>query len=346
MTRNQHATTIKDIAQKLKLSVSTVSRALRGSGEIKEETRKLVHELAALMNYTPNPVALSLKEKRSKIIGVIVPEIANNFCSAAIAGIEDIAYSRGYHVVIFQSHENFEREVANTRLLVSRRIDGLIISISNETSSHEHLQEVRDKGIPLVMFDRVDESFPAPKVVVNDRQSAFEATVHLIREGYSRIAHIAGSRYLSISRNRLQGYKDALNAHGIPLREEWILHSSFDQTEVERAICRLFEGPHRPDAILASAERLLTGCLRSLKKLGLKVPDDVALIGFSDNPLNSLLSPSVSCIRQPAFEIGQRSAAMLIDLIENKTPPEQYQTIQLETLLDIRNSSTGRMATA
>src|ERR1700761_374268 len=172
----KHNVTIKDIAQKLKLSVSTVSRALRDSNEIKPATRQIVRELASELRYSPNPIALSLKEKKSKIIGVIVPEIANNFCAATIAGIEDIAYSKGYHVIIFQSHEKFEREVINTQLLTSRRIEGLIISLSNETDSLAHIHDIMDKGIPVVMFDRVSDEISTHKVVVNDYYGAYKAT--------------------------------------------------------------------------------------------------------------------------------------------------------------------------
>lgn len=335
----QHIVTIKDIALKLKLSVSTVSRALRGSQDIKKETRLLVQELAEQLNYSPNPIALSLKEKSSKIIGVIVPEIANNFCSATIAGIEDIAYSRGYHVIIFQSHEKLEREVINTRLLTSRRIDGLIISLSNETNRYDHLEQIIEKEIPLVMFDRVCDGIKTHKVVVNDYAGAFQATEHLISEGYRKIAHITISEFLSITRNRLKGYSDALAKYDIPLREDWVLHCNFDTTDMSNAIRNLFAGKDKPNAILASVERIAIGCVNTLKEMDLRIPEDVALIGFSDNPLNKLLTPSLSCIRQPTFQIGQKSAELLIELIENKNEVKKYKTVRLETILDIMASS-------
>lgn len=335
----QHNVTIKDIAQQLKLSVSTVSRALRNSTEIKPATRQLVRELAAELNYSPNPIALSLKEKKSRIIGVIVPEIANNFCAATIAGIEDIAYSKGYHVIIFQSHEKLDREVINTQLLLSRRIEGLIISLSNETNSLGHIHEIIDKGIPVVMFDRVSDEISTHKVVVNDYYGAYKATEHLIQEGYHRIAHLTISRFLSITQKRLNGYTDALKKYDIPFNKEWVAHCSFDSSEIERSIRRLFSGPDRPNAILASVERLATSCMNVLKEMDLRIPEDVALVGFSDNPINHLLSPALTSVRQPTFDIGQKAAELLIELIETSSPLKKYKTVQLETTLDIFDSS-------
>jgi len=335
----QHNVTIKDIAQQLKLSVSTVSRALRDSSEIKPATRQIVRELAAELRYSPNPIALSLKEKKSKIIGVIVPEIANNFCAATIAGIEDIAYSKGYHVIIFQSHERFEREVINTQLLMSRRVEGLIVSLSNETHSLTHIREIMEKGIPVVMFDRVSDDISTHKVVVNDYYGAYKATEHLIQEGYHRIAHLTISEFLSITQKRMNGYSDALKKYDLPVRNEWIVHCNFDFPEIERSIRKLFSGPDKPNAILASVERLAITCMSVLKEMNLRIPEDVALVGFSDNPINHLLAPSLTSIRQPTFDIGQQAAELLLNLIENKSGSPRFKTVQLETSLDIQASS-------
>lgn len=337
-----HPVTIKDIARQLKLSPSTVSRALRDSPEINDETRKLVIEVAQQLGYSPNPIALSLKERRSRIIGVIVPEIANNFCSATIAGIEDIAYNKGYHVVIFQSHETLQREIADTQLLASRRIDGVVISLSNETDRYEHLHELMKNGMPMVLFDRVCDEIDTHKVVVDDYTGALQVTEHLIREGFTRIAHISTSPHLSITQRRLKGYRDALERHGIRPREDWVVHCDFDSGAVEQAVRALFASGEGPDAIFASVERLAIGCLKVLQELDLRIPDDVALAAFSDNPLNAYLNPPLTAVLQPTFEIGQRSAELLIELIEGKKPMEHYRTIELKTVLDIRASSQRR----
>jgi LacI family transcriptional regulator len=335
----QHNVTIKDIAKSLKLSVSTVSRALRGGSEIKKETREIVQELAARLQYSPNPIALSLKEKRSKVIGVIVPEIANTFCSSSIAGIEEVAYRCGYHVTIFQTHETYDREVINSQLVNSRRMDGLIIAVSNETNNYKHIADLIDKGIPVVMFDRVHEKIHTHKVVVDDTRGAYLATEHLIKEGYRKIAHVTISKNLSITKNRLKGFRNALAKHKVPVNNDWIKHCNFNPTAIDEAILSLFTGDDKPDAIMASVERVVMRCVVVLKELNLRIPQDCALIGFSDNPLNDYLSPSLSSISQPTFEIGKRSAELLIDLIESKTPPAKYQTLQLETILNIRGSS-------
>jgi LacI family transcriptional regulator len=340
--KNTRPSTIKDIANQLKLSPSTVSRALRGSPEINPKTRKLVMEVARQLNYSPNPIALSLKECHSRIIGVIVPEIANNFCSATIAGIEDICYNRGYHVVIFQSHEKYQREVTDTQLLASRRTDGLLITLSNETTCYEHLNSLIEGGIPVVMFDRVCKEINTHKVVVDDYEGALCATEHLIEQGYTRIAHLSTSPVLSITQQRLRGYSDALKRHHIPVRKEWIVHCDFETCEIENAVRSLFSAGDRPNAIFASVERLAIGCLKVFKDMHLKIPDEVALVAFSDNPLNAFLDPPLTAVRQPTFEIGQKSAELLIELIESKENVKQFKTIELKTRLDIRRSSCRR----
>ncbi len=337
---SQPNVTIKDIARALKISVSTVSRALRGGDGIKEETQKMVCDLARQLNYTPNPIALSLKEKSTKVIGVIIPEIANTFCSATIAGIEEVAYDRGYHVTIFQSHEKYEREVINTKLVGSRRMDGLIISVSNETKCAQHLVDLQKRGVPVVMFDRILPELDTPKVIVNDYRGAYLATEHLIRQGYRNIAHLTISEDLSITRNRLEGFKQALADYDVPFYKNQVHHCSFEPANIDAALSNLFKNKNKPDAILASAERILMRCYAVLLDRGIKVPDDCALIGFSDNPLNRFLNPSLSAVRQPTSEIGRRSASMLINMIENKIQQDEAEQVELETSLDILASST------
>ncbi|MFT4155844.1 LacI family DNA-binding transcriptional regulator [Parafilimonas sp.] len=334
-----HDITIKDIAQRLNVSVSTVSRALRGSTDIKKETRELILQVASDLNYMPNPIALSLKDKKTKVIGVMVQEIANNYCSATIAGIEEYANKMGYQVLISQSHEKYDLEVINTHLLASRRIDGMIITISNETKNTAHLQELIDKGIPVVMFDRVCARLPSHKVVVDDYEGSYNATQHLIQQGYEHIAHLTISPGLAITQNRLKGYKDALKTYGLITRKEWIIHCDFNLAGMENSVRKLLLSPNRPRAILSSVERLSMVCLKIMKQLDLKVPDDVAIAGFSDNPVSSFLSPTLTAVTQPTFEIGQHAAALLINQIETKETPKEYTTIQLKTTLDIRESS-------
>src|SRR5690349_13825614 len=201
--------TIKDIARALNLSTSTVSRALRGSYEISPETKKMVLEYAEKINYRPNPIALSLKERKSRSIGVVVSEIANTFFSQAINGIESIAYNRGYHVIISQSHESFEREMVTLQHLASRSVDGLLVSLASETTDVSQFIELHEKGLPIVFFDRITNEIDTHKVVVNNYKGSYDATMHLIKNGYTRIAHITSAPSLSITKERLKGYREA-----------------------------------------------------------------------------------------------------------------------------------------
>ncbi|MEN9684738.1 MAG: hypothetical protein RLZZ28_524 [Bacteroidota bacterium] len=336
------AVTIKDIARALGLSTSTVSRALRDSYEISPETKKLVLEYSEKIHYRPNPIALSLKEKRSRSIGIIVCEIANSFFSQIINGIESIAYDRGYHVIIAQSHESYDREVINVQYLASRSIDGLLVSVSSETQNLSHLKDLHDRGFPIVFFDRVANEMETHKVIVNNFQGAYDATSHLIKRGYKNIAALAGSEFLSITNERIAGYKQALADHQLPFNAELVkycLHGGMLYDEVENALSELLKNKQRPDAIIAAADKLTTNCLRYLKLCKLKVPDDIALVGFSNLDLTDLLSPSLSVVRQPAFEIGELSTELLINQIESKRPIEAFERKILPSQLIIREST-------
>jgi LacI family transcriptional regulator len=333
--------TIKDIAKALSLSTSTVSRALRDSFEISPETKKLVLEYAEKINYRPNPIAQSLKERKSRAIGVVVSEIANNFFSQAINGIESIAYSRGYHVIITQSHELQEREIENVLHLASRSVDGLLISLSGQTVDVSHLVELHGKGLPIVFFDRITGEIETHKVVSNNYTGAFHATGHLIEQGFKKIAHVTSSPHLSITAERLNGYKAALEKYGMPFEESMVkyCHSMGVNTEeVEDAINALFSSEAKPDAIFVAGDRLTTVCFSIIKKLRPQKMD-IGFTGFSNTNLGNLFSPSLTAVRQPAFEIGQVAIELLIQIIESKRPVTQFETRVLDTQLIIRESS-------
>jgi LacI family transcriptional regulator len=336
------ALTIKDIAKALGLSTSTVSRALRDSYEISPETKKLVIEYAEKNNYHPNPIALSLKERRSRSIGVIVCEIANSYFSQAINGIESIAYNNGYNVIIAQSRESFDREMLNLQYLTSRSIDGLIISVSTETTDFSYLKELHQKGMPIVFFDRIVSEIDTHKVIADNYKGAYDATTHLIRNGYRRIATVSNPEVLSITRERLAGYKAALADNGIGVEDELIKycrHGGMILSEVEDAVNELLRLKNRPDAIFASADKLTTNCFRLLRSNGIAVPADMGLIGFSNSDLTELLDPPLSIIKQPAFEMGEISMELLLQLIESKRPVTEFETRVLSTELLIRGST-------
>ena len=332
--------TIKDIAKALNLSTSTVSRALRGSYEISTETKKLVLEYAEKINYRPNPIALSLKERRSRSIGVVVSEIANDFFSQAINGIESIAYNRGYHVIITQAHESEEREKVNVSHHASRNVDGLLISLSSGTVDLTYLKDLYEKGLPIVFFDRITDELDTYKVTANNYLGAFNATEHLIDQGFKKIAHITSSTYLSITKERLQGYKDALEKHNIPFNESLIKYCNqggMIAEEIENALTSLFEGETKPDAIFSAGDRITIVCFAALKKLQLK--KSLGFVGFSNSKVGELFDPPITVVRQPAFEIGQTATEMLIQMIETKRPIEEFETKILNTELIIRESS-------
>jgi LacI family transcriptional regulator len=336
------AATIKDIAKALGLSTSTVSRALRDSHEISTETKKIVTEYAEKINYRPNPIALSLKERRSRSIGVIVCEIANSYFSQVINGIESVAAENGYNVIIAQSHESFERELLNLKYLTSRSIDGLIISVSAHTKDFSHLKGLYEKGLPIVFFDRIVNEIDTHKVVADNYIGAYDATLHLIKCGYKRIAVLSNSEILSIGRERLAGYKAALKDNQIEIDESLIKYCEYGgmlPEEVEVALKELFKSKPKPDAVLAASDKLTTGCLRYFNNNNLKVPGDVGLIGFSNSDLTELLLPPLSVIRQPAFEMGEKAIGLLLQMVESKKPIDDFETVVLSTEMQLRGST-------
>jgi LacI family transcriptional regulator len=297
--------TIKDIARELNLSTSTVSRALRDSYEIGAETKRKVLELAERLDYTPDPVALSLLNSHSNDIGVIVPDISNPFFAIVIAGIEDVAFAEGYHVVIYQSHDDYEREVLNVKHIYNRRKDGFLVAVATSTQDYSHFQNLHDKGFPIVFFDRICEDIDTHKVAVDDFEGAYKATEHLIQQGCKKIVHIAGPRHLLISRRRLHGYRAALLDYGLPIDESFVLSANYDTQHALEVARQLLTSPLKPDGIFASSDNIAMGCHAAIIEAGLSMPHDIALVGFSDLPMAALLNPPLSSVAQPAFEMGR-----------------------------------------
>lgn len=324
--------TIKDIAKALNLSTSTISRALRGSHEISEETKDLVLEYVNKVNYQRDPIALSLKERRSYSIGVIVCEVANQFYSQIINGIESVAYNKGYHVIISQTHDRYEREVINVEHLANRSIDGLIVSVSAEDKDYSHFEKLHQRGLPIVFFDRVLNSINTHKVLCNNFKGAFEATKFLIAQGCKRIAHLTNAPQLSITIERQNGYEEALKSHGIPVDPSLIKYcrqGGGDQMEVEEAVEQLLSSPQAPDAVFVASDRLSIGCLLAFKKHN--VLENVLIAGFSSSEAVELFKPSFSYVAQPAYDMGCKAAELLISLIESRYPIEDFETVTFDT---------------
>jgi LacI family transcriptional regulator len=330
--------TIKDIAKALNLSTSTISRALRDSYEISPETKKIVLEYAEKINYRANPIARSLKERRSHSIGIIVSEIANNFFSQVINGVESIAYDKNFHIIISQTHESSERERLNVEYLTSRGIDGLLIALSSETEDISYLHQLKERGFPIVFFDRIPQQFNTYKVVVNNQQGAYDATQHLIRLGMKKIAHLSNSKSLSITKDRLMGYKKALMANHIDFDPDLVKYCQYGGLhleEIESAIEELIQIGF--DAIFISGDKLTTGYLHVVKKRHFEACEDIAIAGFTNSNVVELFSSKVTSIRQPAFEMGKTATELLIKLIEAKYPITEFETRVLPTELVIND---------
>lgn len=340
MKNNQ--VTLKDLAKALGISPATVSRALKDYPDISPKTKKAVHELAKKLKYRPNPIALSLRQKRSRILGVIIPEIVHNFFSTVINGIIKEAEKAGYSVLLCQSSENYEQEVREAGNLLSSRIDGLLISLSNETTQIDHIQAFIDYGIPVVLFDKVSDAANFSKVVVNDYQGSFEVMEHLIEQGCHQIALIHGPLSVSVGRDRFRGYTDALKKNGIPINQSLIQEcNSFNMEEGSRITEILLANNPRPDAIFTLADNLAIGALKTIKARGLHLPGDISLVGFNDWNISEAVDPSLSAVYQPGEEMGAIATQMLLDQIEKLQKDEDYQhaTRVLETRLITRNSS-------
>jgi DNA-binding LacI/PurR family transcriptional regulator len=325
--------TIKDLARELGISPSTVSRALKDHPDISSETKRLVNELATKFHYTPNTIALSLRSRKSNVIGVVIPEIVHYFFSSVISGIEEIAEASGYTVMVCQSGENYEKERRNIETLISSRIDGILVSMSKTTHNYEHFEKVLDDGIPLVFFDRVCPGVKADRIVVDDYHGAFTAVEHMIKGGCRRIVHLGAPKHLLIARNRLNGYLDALRKYGIPVEENLIIECDNRVNALER-VPAFFENDSKPDGIFAVNDLTASGAMMAVQRLGYKVPSEVAVCGFSDGLVAQVIDPPMTTVEQHGFELGQTAARMLIDRIEERAPDESVTKMIRTTLVE------------
>ena len=331
--------TIKDIARKLNLSPSTVSRALRNHPDISPETKGKVVALAEQYDYHPNSIAQSLQTRKSRTIGIIVPEIKHHFFSFAISGIDEVAYEAGYTIMVCQSNESYEREVLNIQALLSHRVAGLAMSISQETREIDHLHSAVRRAVPLVLFDRVSEEMPVSKVVVDDYQGAYQATAHLIQKGYRRIAHLAGPEYISIGKQRFKGYRDALADHGRPYDPALVISGGFKERDGAEAAQRIVGMDPRPDALFAVNDPVAIGAFMHLKEAGLAIPRDMAVVGFSNNPISSYIEPALTTIDQPAYKIGKAAGNLLLEEIQSEAEAPAPTIKTFPTQLIVRGST-------
>ncbi len=330
--------TIKDIARELKISASTVSRALKNHPDISSETKKAVNELAEKYNYQPNAVALSLKQRRTNTIGVIIPEIVHYFFSSVISGIEDVAYDQGFNVIICQSNEMYEREVVNVRTLLANRVDGILASITKETLKYDHYYKIRENDVPLVFYDRVVPDFEADQVIVDDLKAAYNATKHLIEGGRKKIAHFAGPQNLLIGQLRKEGYLKAMNEAGLQINSDWIVEAdNFEKGRI--ATLNLLDEKIDIDGIFAVNDLTALGAMQTLQKKGIKIPKQVAVVGFSDGRLSGITDPPLTSVDQHGYEMGTIAAELLLNRIKGNNSEIPFETKVLNTNLIVRGSS-------
>ena len=335
--------TLKDIAAKLNISVTTVSKALKGYSDVSPSTRKAVIKLAKEMNYEPNIVAVNLRTQQTKTIGVIIPTIVHHFFSKVINGIIKEAEKHGYLVITVQSNEKLESEEKQLYLLQQKRVDGILISLSNETSKYNHIEAILRKKIPIVMFDKIGKLVECSKVVIDDQLAAYNAVSYLIEKGYKRIAHFRGALNPQISIDRFLGYRRALVDNGIKFDSSlvYICSGNNDFNDGYNNAKKLIQEQTNVDAIFAITDVVAVGIIKYFKENNIKIPEDIAVFGFSDWFMASVVTPELSSVKQPGYEMGRKATEILISEIKNlkNNIPYSFQKVVLPTSLVIRKST-------
>ncbi|MEK6477430.1 LacI family DNA-binding transcriptional regulator [Catalinimonas sp. 4WD22] len=343
MKKTNKQVTIYDIAQKLEVSPTTVSRALNNHYSISKETTQAVKKLARQLGYQPNSVASSLRKNKTNIIGVLMPLINRPFIASLISGIEDSANKQGYNVIISQTHDSYEKEVANAQTLYSSRVAGLIVSLAMETREYDHFYPFLQNDIPMVSIDRITTELQTDRVIIDNYAAGFKATEHLISMGCKRIAHFGGAQHRNIYDGRQRGYIDALKAHNLPIDEHLIVHSKLSMEEGQKSTEYLLCLAEPPDGIFSANDSAAVGAIQYAKQKGVRLPQELAVVGFNDDPISSIIEPGLTTISHPAFDMGRIAAQQVLKNREH-TDIVQSQTIVLKTELIQRASSLKNKA--
>ncbi|HET8735316.1 MAG TPA: LacI family DNA-binding transcriptional regulator [Pricia sp.] len=331
-------TTIYDIAKKLDITAATVSRALNDNPRISEDTKKLVKETAVQMNYKQNRLALALKSGRSKNVGVVLPYINRNFFSSVIRGIEEELNPIGYHVIICQTHEDEKKEIDTVQNLLNAQVDGILISISRKTKTNEHFRQVLKKNVPLIFFDRKTDIEGVSSVTLDDYEGAYKVTQHLIDQGCTKIAHLSVDRSLQIYQNRFEGYKQALEDNGIDFYPEYLLGLKSEIEGGKEAAKKLMQLENPPDAIFSSSDHGALGSIQYLKEVGIRIPDDFCVVGFSNEPFTQFMELPISSVDQSPLLMGKTAAKVFLEQIDSKDVKIEKRMVLAPTL-KIRTSS-------
>lgn len=343
--KQKKRTTIYDIAAKLNIAASSVSRALSNTGHINEKTRARVLETAAALNYKPNTLAANLRKGQSKTIGVVVPRINQNFFSNVIAGIEEASYQKGYNLIICQSNEVHEKEIQCIQTLINQHVDCIVISVSADGTDYKHLQNVIDSGIPLIQFDRVAEELRTLKVINDTEQVSMEAVVHMIEQGYKRIALLEGPQNLAIFRQRKTGYMNALKKYNIPVIDELVVENAWTKELGAQATKRLLSLSDPPDAIFASTSDFSAlGVLEVALAMGIKVPSELGICGYSNEAFTEMTSPSITTIDQFSVHMGKMVANLYFKEMNREEPSPTPKTISIKPKLIVRASTSRKIS--
>lgn len=329
--------TIKDVAKKLNVSISSVSRAFNDKYDIKKETKELILATAKEMGYHPNPIAKKLSQKKTFNIGVVVPEFINEYYSEIIIAIQAVLTQIGYQVLITQSNEDSKQELTNVTTLMQNMVDGLIIAPTIEGDNMDYYLEQCKKGMPIVFMTRVSENLQASKVLFNNKKWSFFATEHLISQGYRKIYHLSGYKKCKVSIERVQGFKRALEKHKILPENYKVLETGLLAKEGIKVVDDLIYNNDLPDAFFCENDLVALGVIKRLKSIGLKVPEDIAVIGFTETRMAELITPQLTSVKQPTHEMGRHSAELLLKLLKDENSPPE--TIILNGELNIRESS-------
>jgi LacI family transcriptional regulator len=331
--------TIYDLARKLNVSIATVSRALKDDPVVSKKTKKKIFDLAEEMGYRYNHFARNLREQRTYTIGVIVPRLNSYFMSTVIAGIESVANNEGYTLIISQSSESAGKEVDSAKTMFNNRVDGLLVSLAYETDNLSHFDQFIKKNVPLIFFDRVAEHPDSTCVLIDNRKGAYESTSHLIAQGCQRIVHITATPKRNVYVDRLAGYKQALADHHIPFDEKNILINNLSQEAGAQAAAVILQMNLLPDAVFAANDNCAVGCMVALKKAGIRIPQDIAFVGFNNDPVSTVVEPNLTTINYPGYKMGEMAAASLINHLNGVNSIDATNTILLRSELIIRASS-------
>ncbi|WP_298778502.1 LacI family DNA-binding transcriptional regulator [uncultured Polaribacter sp.] len=336
---NKKKTTIKDIANVLNISAAAVSKALHNDSRISDKTKKAVKQVAENLNYQPNHLASALRSGKSKLVGVIVPKTNSNFFSSAIHNIEEVLNEKGYNVIITQSNESYEKECKNIDTLLYTQVDGIIASMANETVDLEYFEKIKSAGIPLITFDRGENDLNVDYIGIDDYNSSHLIVNHLVDQGCKRIAHIGGFKRTRIYNNRIKGYVDAIKKHNLSLDEELIIESNLTIEDGRKKMLQLLALKNRPDAVYVAGDYAALGALQILNEQNIAIPNEIALVGFGNEPFTSMVTPTITSVNQHAYNIGRIAAEAFLNYADKNNFSQSLNKIILKAELLVRESS-------